>query len=358
VEFRKFIQMLDSDGQLYHVIKEVDWKYQIGEKSRVQQKNNADTPVLLFENVKDYPGFRLVTNALCDYSKIALALNLDPSTSANQLYSIFWQRLSNMIDPAIIGNGPVEENKIDRDGVDLFKLPVPWWSRADGGRYIGTWHINVSKDPETGRRNLGVYRMMVIDSNHTTVSVSPNGHLAHHIQKALLHGKPLEMSVAIGVSEALIIAASCAFPLGTDEYCKAGAFCNSPVKLVKCRTVDLEVPADSEIVIEGVIDTNIRVTDGPFLDYAGITNTNHNAYRFEVTGIMHRNNPIFRGAAVGCPGAEDHVLFSFLSQFGLVDFHGSRLRQKVQNYLLKKRAYRAFQLSGRASQLLKSILKS
>lgn len=358
MEFRKFIQILDYDGLLFRVINEVDWKYQIGDKSRAQQKNNAGIPVLLFENVKDYPGFRLVTNALCDYSKIALALNLALSTSTNQLYSVFWQRLSNMIDTMIIGNGPVEENKIDRLHVDLFKLPVPWWSREDGGRYIGTWHINVSKDPETGARNLGVYRMMVLDSNHTTVSVSPDSHLNHHIRKARILGKPLEMSVAIGVSEALIIAASCAFPLGTDEYCKAGAFLNSPVELVKCRTVDLEVPADSEIVIEGVIDPNLRVTDGPFLDYAGIVNTNHNAYRFEVTGIMHRNNPIFRGAAVGCPGAEDHVLFSFLSQFGLVDFHGSRLRQKVQNYLLKKRAYRTFQLSGRASQLFKGILRS
>jgi len=351
-DLRNFIDVLDKQKVLVRMNREVNWKYDIGKISRLN--NNP----ILFENIMDYPGFQVVTNALCDYSKIALALNLDTSISVNQLHSIFRQRVSHTIDPKIVSKGPVEENKIKENNVNLFMLPVPWWSRADGGRYIGTWHINVSKDPETGRRNLGVYRMMVLDSNHTTVSVSPDSHLDYHIQKARIYGKPLEMSVAIGVSEVLIIAASCAFPLDIDEYCKAGALCNSPVELVRCRTVDLEVPADSEIVIEGVIDPNIRVTDGPFLDYAGITNTNHNAYRFEVTCIMHRNNPIFRGAAVGRPGAEDHVLFSFLSQFGLVDFHGSRLRQKVQNFLLKRRAYRTFQLTGRASQLFKSILRS
>ncbi len=348
---RDIISILDHSSILSRLKNQVDIYHEIGSITKMNS-----TP-LLFENIEDYPGFQLVTNILCDYSKIALVLGMDVSTHDQKLLRVFQQRVSETVDPVMIEKGSVEENVLLGDDVDLFKLPAPWWNIADGGRYIGTWHLNVSKDPDTGIRNIGVYRMMVLDSTHTTISVSPKSHLAYHVQKAKSCGRHLEMAVAIGVNEALVIVAASAFPFGVDEYTKSGALCEKPVELIKCKTVDLEVPAHAEIVLEGLIDPGIRVTDGPFLDYAGIPNTNYNAYRFEVTCIMHRNDPIFRGAVVGYPGAEDHILYSFLSQCHLVDFHGSKMRQKVQNYLLQKQAFRAFQLSGRATQFLSKFFR-
>jgi UbiD family decarboxylase len=111
--------------------------------------------------------------------------------------------------------------------------------------------------------------------------------------------------------------------------------------------VDLQVPARSEIVIEGLIQPRVRVQDGPYFDYTGKPNTNPNAFLFEATRLMFRNNPIFRGTAIGLPGAEDHQLFAFLAELGLVDFHGSRVKQAIQQLLLKRRFFRAFQLAGK-----------
>jgi UbiD family decarboxylase len=244
-------------------------------------------------------------------------------------------------------------NTVVSDSIDLLKLPVPQWHPEDAGRCIGTWHINVTTDPETCIRNIGVYRMQVLGSRLATVSASPKSHLAVHIAKAEKQGKALEMAVAIGVSEALVIAAAAAYPYGSDEYELAGALQQKSVQLIPCQTVQLQVPAESEIVLEGVIRPGVRVTDGPYFDYAGKTNVNPNAFLFEVNRVMFRNEPIFRGSSVGLPGGEDHQLFAFLSALGLVNFHGRRSRQVIQNQLLRRRLFRAFQLVGRVGSLVR-----
>ena len=245
------------------------------------------------------------------------------------------------------------ENAVVSDSIDLLRLPVPQWHPQDAGRYIGTWHINVTKDPETDIRNIGVYRMQVLGPRQATVSTSPKSHLALHVAKAEKQGKGLEMAVAIGVSEAVVIAAAASYPYGLDEYELAGALQQESVQLIACQTVALEVPAASEIVLEGVIRPGIRVTDGPYFDYAGKTNTNPNAFLFEVNRLMFRNEPIFRGASVGLAGGEDHQLFAFLAALGLVNFHGRRSRQVIQNQLLRTRLFRAFQFVGRVGGLIR-----
>ena len=161
------------------------------------------------------------------------------------------------------------------------------------------------------------------------------------------------MAVAIGVSEAVIMAAAAAYPDGMDEYDLAGGLLQEAVPLVQCQTVDLEVPAQSEIVIEGLIQPGVRVQDGPYFDYTGKTNTNPNAFLFEVTQLMFRSNPIFRGTSIGVPGAEDHQLFAFLAELNLVDFHGSRVKQVAQNLLLKQRLFRTFQFVGKIGSVVR-----
>ncbi len=347
-DLRRFIEALDDAGLLVRVREEIDWRFEIG---RITRKSR--TP-LLFENVKGYPDQRVFTNGLCDTNSIALALGLELGTSRKTLITEARKRMLSPVKPRPVGTGPVRENIVPASGVDLLKLPVPQWSNYDGGRYIGTWHINVTKDPETGSRNVGVYRMQLLGPRQATVSASPRSHLSQHFAKAEKEGQPLPMAVAIGVSEAVIMAAAAAYPEGMDEYDLAGGLQQEPVQLISCQSTDLEVPAHSEIVIEGLIQPGVRVPDGPYFDYTGKTNTNPGAFLFEATHLMFRSHPIFRGTSIGMPGAEDHQLFAFLAELNLVDFHGSRIKQVVQDVLLKQRFFRAFQLAGKMGTLFRS----
>lgn len=341
IDLRSFIQQLDETGQLRRMPQEVDWKFQLGDVTR------NDLAPLLFENVKDYPGQQVFTNGLINLSTIGVALGLPFGADRKVWVRALRDRIATPIPPARVQNGAVFENVWSGRQIDLLRLPVPWWNKSDAGRYIGTWHVNVSRDPENGSYNLGVYRMQVLSPTRATISTSSKSHLGIQFAKAEARGKPLETAVAIGVSEAVFIAAASGYPCGKDEYELAGALQQNKVDLVKCQAIDVEVPGNSEILLEGFLHPGTRVLDGPYFDYAGKATSNPKAYLFEVTRISFRNNPIFRGAIVGHPAAEDIQLFSVLSEFGLFDFHGSRLRRALQIMFLKERFFRGFQLAGR-----------
>ena len=325
----------------------VHWRFDIGTVAR-----ETRTP-LLFENVEGCPSQRVFTNGLCDTTTIGLALGLELGATRKTLVAEAKKRIATPIKPRLVETAPVLDNIAQARDVNLLKLPVPQWSNCDGGRYLGTWHINVTKDPETGSRNIGVYRMQLLGPKHATVSASPGSHLSQHIAKASKEGRPLPMAVAIGVSEVVVIAAAAGYPDGMDEYDLAGGLQQEPIQLMSCHTVNLEVPAHSEIVIEGLIQPGVCVQDGPYFDYTGKPNTNPNAFLFEATHLMLRSNPIFRGTAIGVAGAEDHQLFAFLAELNLVNFHGSRVKQAVQNVLLKRRLFRTFQLVGKMGALVR-----
>jgi 4-hydroxy-3-polyprenylbenzoate decarboxylase len=349
-DLRHFIQSLADAGRLVRVTETTDWKFDIGRMTRENQKP------LLFENVKDYPGQSVFTNGLSDDTSIALALGLPSETTRKILVAEARKRMAAPVKPKLVKTGPVLENVLPANDIDLLKLAVPQWSNYDIGRYIGTWHINVSRDPETGSRNIGVYRMQLLGPKRATISASPNSHLARHFAKSEKEGRALPTAVAIGVSETVILAAAAAYPDGMDEYELAGGLLQEAVPLIQCQTVDLEVPAQSEIVIEGLIQPGVRVQDGPYFDYTGEPNTNPKAFLFEATRLMFRNNPIFRGTSIGVPGAEDHILFSFLSELNLVDFHGSRVKQAALNLMLRQRFFRAFQLVGKMGSVIRGHL--
>lgn len=343
---RDFIAALDERGNLQRVREKVNWKYEIGAIARESKKP------LLFENIKDYPNKQLFTNGLVNNSSFALAIGVpEKEIKYKELAGAIKRGFENPIKPVFAHDPRAIDNCITQ-AIDLTVLPVPWWNEIEAGRYIGTWHLNISHDPETGSRNIGVYRMQIVALNQTTVSVSPRSHLALQISKAEKKGEALSMAVAIGIDERLIISAAAAPKYGIDEYALAGGLVGKPIELISCMTQPLEVPADAEIIIEGYIKPGVRLQDGPFLDYAGIPSTNPRAYLFEVTALLFRNDFIFRGTAVGRPGAEDHQLYSVLSSAGLTDFHGSRIRHSVQNFLLRHRAFKTFQLTGRFGQFM------
>jgi 2,5-furandicarboxylate decarboxylase 1 len=341
MDLRTFISQLSRHGLLERVRQPVDWQYELGQMTR-----DSAAP-LLFENIKNYPTGRVFTNGLSNISAISLALGLDPGMPRPDVVREAARRVGNPIQPVLVDAAPVLENVVEGAKVDFLSLPVPQWSYHEVGRYLGTWHVNITRDPETCSRNLGIYRMQVLGPRHATLSASPRSHLARHFATAERQDRPLEMAVAIGVSETLMMAAAAAYPVGRDEYDLAGGLQREPVKLIRCATVDLEAPAEAELVIEGRLIPGKRVQDGPYFDYTGTPNTNHSAFLFEATRMVYRNDLIFRGAAIGTPGSEDLQLFSFLSELKLFDFHGSRMRHRVQDQLVKHGCFRGFQWAGR-----------
>ena len=338
---RAFVDILSEHGELKRIRQLVDWKIELGEITRSHRQP------LLFENIKDYPGMRVLTNGLSNASSVAIAFGLLPENGRKRTIAEIRRRVAAPLKPIVVSDGPVMENVIEGTDLNLFDFPIPQWSKYDAGRYIGTWHANVTRDPETGRRNLGVYRMQVLGRTQTTVSTSTKSHLSRHFAKAEKEGRPLEMAVVIGAAEPVVMAAGSGCSLDLDEYDLACSLCGEAIPLVRCGTVNLEVPAESEIVLEGIIQPGARVQDGPYLDYAGEPAANPNAYVFNVTRVMFRNRPILRGAAVGHSAAEDQQLFSILAELDLFDFHGSRTRHWVQTKLIKRQSFRLFQAIGK-----------
>lgn len=348
MEFREFLTVLENYGYLKHIKYPVHWKYEIGSICRNERKHP-----LLFHQIRNYPGYRLFTGGMTQAKYIAVALGLSPLTNIHELINVVKSRINNPINPVVCESDHKFQVHKGSNNINLYSIAVPWWNKADCGRYIGTWHINVSKNPVNGCRNVGVYRMNVLNEKQTTVSVSSGSHLAAHINEARKCGKDLEMAVGIGVAENIIIAGAAALKKDKDEFASAGGLVQKAVKLFKCHCVDLEMPIESEIILEGMIKCNMHVKDGPFLDYTGIPNVNNNAYLFNVKTIMTRRDPIFRGMAVGRAGSEDHQLFRILANLDLVDFHGSRIKQSVQNIFFKYGQYKFLHLAGKTGNLVR-----
>ena len=353
IDLRGFIQTLDAAGRLVRVRDRIHWRYEIGRRSR---ESRAPT---LFEDIEGYPGQKIFTNGLSDRGAIALALGLEPETSRPALVAELRRRIVSPLPPLVVETGPVREAIVRARAVDLLRFPIPWWSELDAGRYIGTWHINVTKNPETGARNVGVYRMQVLSPRTATVSASAGSDLTRHVLRAEAEREALPMALAIGVPEAVVMAAAAAYPPGgdqfRDEFELAGALRGHPLQLIRCGTVDLEVPATAEIVVEGFIHPGERAQDGPYLDYCGRTNTNPEAFVFEATQMMFRSEPVFRGAAIGIPGAEDHQVFSLLAALGLLDFHGSQWKQRLENALLRRSFFKTMQGAGKLRSRVKAL---
>ena len=243
-DFRNYILQLENAGELKRVVEPVHWKYDVGAISRQMQKFGSGSLALLFENILDYPGHRLLTNCLGSYSRIAIALGLDRSTPFDEIVDIVEERMAQLREPVLAEDYCIRERIFRGDEVDLATFPVPWLHEQDGGRYIGTWHLNVSKDPGNGIRNIGIYRMQLLGAVTTAISISPGSHLAAAPpERAARKGVALEMAVAIGVDETLIMAAAASQDTALTNTTLQAA---CPRKLsvpTKCLTVDLEVPA-------------------------------------------------------------------------------------------------------------------
>ena len=316
-DLREWIAALEADGQLARIKERVDWKFELGAILRRTWDMYGDaSPALLFENIKDYqaPGpNKLFTGAFRSWFRAAMMLGLDPrNTSRNEIIRTLKHRINDKaehIPPRVVQTGPVKDNILKGDDVDLEIFPTPHWNERDGSRLIGSMGSVITKDPLSGWVNVGVYRMMMHSKTETGIQLDPaNQHIGEHYYKKIVENEPMDVAVVIGQEPALTYMACCPTVDPLNEMEVAGAIRGEAIDVVKCETVDLHVPANAEIVLEGTIHPKERKMEGPLGEYPGYYgNVPGPKPVFRCRCITYRNDPIFRGTLEGHPVNEDHM---------------------------------------------------
>jgi 4-hydroxy-3-polyprenylbenzoate decarboxylase len=317
-----FTKRLDAAGELVRVKREVDPNLEIAEIADRTMK--AHGPALLFENVRG-SRFPLLINAFGSRRRMSLALGVnDLEEHAKAIAELVHTRapssareLAEMARrlPALgaavprkvsSGSAACQEIVHEGDAVDLDALPVMTTWPKDGGPFFTLPNV-ITRDPETGARNIGMYRMQRIDRRTTAMHWQIHKTGARHFRRAAELGlKKLEVAVALGGDPALTYAATAPLPDGIDEWMFAGFLRGKSVEHVRCKTVDLEVPADADFVLEGYVDPSEALFDeGPFGDHTGYYTPVDAFPRFHVTCVTHRKNAIYPSTLVGPPPMED-----------------------------------------------------
>lgn len=307
ISLRSFMRQLDAAGDLCRIDVEVDWDQELAAISRVNL--GQDGPALLFENIKGYTEkycSRVLTCAIGKHSQAALALGMSADSSCQEVVAEFRRCFRNPIAPRIVESGPVKENILTGDDINLYDLPAPMFHYTDGGRYIDTFAATITKDPESGVRNVGIYRGTILDKDKIGKVIGKTQGWGQHFTKHGKKSEPMPVAIVYGWHEALNLVGGTSFNRTVSEYDMVGGILGQAAELVKCETVDLEVPATAELVIEGVIDTDPATfeNEGPFAEYHGYQGGAPSPKPvLKVTAITYRNNPIFRAGMEGCrPG--------------------------------------------------------
>ena len=349
-DIREWIAALERAGELKRVSAEVDPILEITEiTDRVMKKTG---PALLFEKVKGHSGSKVLINQFGSQKRMNLALGVDSLDEIADRLRMFMDVKSpqGLVDkikmlpmladlgrffPKTVSTGPCKE-VIKRDNFSLFDFPVLQCWPQDAGRFI-TLPLVITKDPRNGKRNVGMYRMQVFDATSTGMHWQRHKVGAEHYRNAMREGvrRPpsagfssagvnvmaetsggsrsadkapkgkLDVAVAIGTDPVSTFCAIVPAPPDIDEFMIAGFLRNKPVEMVKCETVDLEVPAQSEIVLEGHVNLDELRTEGPFGDHTGFYSLDDLYPVFHVTCITHRKDPIYSTTIVGKPPMED-----------------------------------------------------
>ncbi len=299
-DLREYVQALDAAGKLVRVQRPMNKDTQIHPLVRWQFRGlpEEERKAFLFENVVDARGksYPIPVLVSCHAaSKQVYAMGMQCSEEA--ITDKWAQALLHPIDPEVVSSGPVHDviysgdSLLQHGGLDM--LPVPISTPGFDNAPYFTSACWVTKDPETGVRNVGVYRNMVKSPNRLGLSSGPGKDLRNHWEKCKERGIPLQAAAFIGATPNLGFCAVTSVPYGVDEYAVAGGIAGEPVKLVKCKTVDLEVPATAEIVVEGLIPTDYLEREAPFGEYTGYMGGERINPYVDVTCITHRTNPIF-----------------------------------------------------------------
>lgn len=319
----EFLKLLESIGEVRRIKEPVSPVIEISKFTDVESKKPDGGKALIFENVIDNgkKTFPIATNIFGSERRMALALGLErlcdagngirellqmkpPATLKDKLLALFKLLPLAKIMPREIKNAPCQEVVKTGADVDLSEIPVLKCWPHDGGRFV-TLPLVFTKSPEDGKKNLGMYRLQIFDKNTTGMHWHVHKDGSHYFNEYARMGKRMPVAVAIGADPAVVYAATAPMPRGVDELLLAGFFRKSGVETVKCKTVDLQVPAEAEFVLEGYVDPDERRMEGPFGDHTGYYSPADLYPVFHITALTRKKNPIYCATLVGPPPMED-----------------------------------------------------
>ena len=286
MSLRNVIEKARQSGDLITITRPVDLNFELANVAHALEGS-----LVLFEAIEEYPGWRVLSGQCADRRYLSMDIGVPPGDLVGHLA----RAIEAAVEPEIIESGPCQEVVIEN--VDLNMLPIPLHLPQDAGHYIAS-AVVIVKDPEIGR-NMCYHRLLRLDDRHFAARIIENRGTYSAMQK--VEGD-LPVAICIGVSQAVHLAASMSPPPGIDELSVAQAL--APTPLVKCLTVDLEVPADAEIVMEGRI-TRQLVKEGPFMDLTETMDVIRDQPVIEIDRITHRHNPIFHALL---PGGLEHKM--------------------------------------------------
>ena len=319
LDVRQWLAAINALGQL-RVLEGVDWQENIGRVTEMLHHTD-ESPAVLFDKIPGFPpGYRVLVNTLGARPRLALSIGLRTNIGVWELVDE-WERQLNTVVPQpveIVDSGPITENVFEGDDVDLFKFPTPQWHKEDGGRYIGTGDGVITRDPDSSWVNMGTYRAMLHDRNHTGLYISPGKHGIIHRDKYFERGESMPAVVLVGMAPIQFLASSLEIPNGVSELEWVGGVLGSPVKCIRGRHTDLPIPASAEIALEGYLHKSESRMEGPFGEWTGYyASASRQEPVFEVKAVYHRNDPIILGCPPEKPPYEAHRYQQYLRSANL-----------------------------------------
>jgi UbiD family decarboxylase len=302
---REFVEVLEAQGRLHRVTKPVDHAWEVAAMTRwIYQGFPMEKRFgLLFEKVR---GTSIpIATALLGTSREAYALAL--GTTPAGIHEAWLRALRHPIPPRVVSSGPCQEVVIEGERVDLSMIPVPFWTPGKDRTPCITACV-LTKDHDSGVQNMGTYRCQVQSKNQITLNTNPGRQAWQNYQSYAEKGKPAPIAVAITCEPGVHLATSGALPKGVDEITIAGGFKGEPIEMVRCRHIDMLVPAHAEIVLEGEIDPAGRMAEPPFGEFAGYMGGSGPRPFFTVRAITHRRDPMFYGYISQHPPSESTML--------------------------------------------------
>ena len=295
-DLREWLDKVEGLGEL-----ERKESVNLGDVGRIAERFNhlENSPALLFDKFKGYePGFRLLINIFGSDRRIALTFGFPLDGDRVKLVRYFQKKMENVepIPPEYVKSSPLFENKLVDEEVDLYRFPVPKWHPEDGGPYIGTGCMVITRDPEEGWVNVGTYRNQLFDEKTVGFYVSPGHHGWIHRKKYFERGEPCPVAIVFGSDPLLFAGSMIEVPWGICEFDWVGGWRGEPVEVVRGPVTGLPIPANSEIAIEGFSYPDKRREEGPFGEWTGYYGSSQRDEPFiEVKAVYYRNNPILLG---------------------------------------------------------------
>lgn len=302
MDLRDWLGQVQEISELCEV-RGADWDLEIGAITDLAAKHPNSKPAVLFDEIKGYlPGYRVLTGLINTAQRMSLTLRLPADLDDRRFVALWRKHLTTLqpVRPRFVSDGPVLENVLEGDAVDLLRFPVPRWNENDGGRYIGTANAVITRDPDTGWINVGTYRTMVHDARTAGLSISPGKHGRINQDKYLARGQACPVVIVCGAHPLIFLASVMPVVHRQDHFESeldwAGAVWGEPLAVVAGRYTGLPIPAHAEVVLEGEIVPGEGRVEGPFAEWTGYYASGARPLPItRIQAIYHRRDPILTG---------------------------------------------------------------